>query len=184
MGIHDDSMKLLKIMYDRPDQSYVLTREKYSSLPTKEQLYLKSCINYLKELGFIKNYMTCVGYPISYNITAAGIQQIELVSEQNNSVSNTVTIHGNVSGIVGGSVINSTINQGASLTEFQSLIEQVITDKAELLEIKALLEPLSQLMEMGAPLEKGILSGLSEHLSKYNGIYTSLLTIIGTYLSK
>lgn len=184
MGIHDESMDLLKYIYERPDRSYILSRDLYSSLPLKDQLHLQECIDYLVEERLIKNLRLGVGYPICCKITAAGIRQIELTPEQNNSVSNTITIHGDVSGIVGGSVINSTVNQGASLSEFQNLIEQVITDKAELLEVKALLEPLSQRMEAGAPLEKGILSGLSEHLSKYNGIYTSLLTIIGTYLSK
>ena len=93
-----------------------------------------------------------------------------------------IIVNSNVSGIVGQNIAGNTINQGLSIADFQAILQANISDKQDLQKIQEELAPLFKRMEIGSPLEKGLLSSAKEHLENYQTIYGSLLQVIGTYL--
>lgn len=177
-------MKLLKIIYDSNDGVYEINREQFYELTPEVQKLITVCTNYLKEEGYIKPYATCVDIPISYKITSFGIRQIEEIQTTPAQVISNITINGDVQGIVGHTVTGNSIYQGYNLNDFKQLLDSSISNKQELEEIKLLLEPLFKRMEINAPLDKGVLGKVSEHLQKHDGVYSALLTLIVSYLSK
>lgn len=184
MNIHQESLKLLKIIYDLKGKPYSISRGDYNQLDIESKDTLLECIRYLEEENLITPYGRCVGLPISHKITSKGIRMIEQVPAPSAQSSNNFVFNGNVFGIVGNNVTGNTINQGCSLEEFKSLLESSISNKQEVEAIKTLLEPLFQRMENNEPLDKGILCNISDHLQKHEGLYTTLLTLIASYLSK
>lgn len=181
MSIYENSMNLLKEIYD--SKILRIDSDTYRAMPVDEKIQLNESIHYLLQKGFIQKYALCTGMPVSYKITALGIDEIEQIKVISNPANN-IIINGNVSGIVGHNVTGNTINQGCSLEEFKKLLDSSISNKQEVEEIKKLLEPLFQRMENNEPLDKGVLGNISDHLQKHEGLYTTLLTLIMSYLSK
>lgn len=183
MGIHDESMELLKEIYDCQtiqQSPYIIDAATYRKFTSETLHKLMTCMSYLKQNGFVKNYAPCSGAPVSLEITATGIQQIEHIVSQPQGAN--IIIHGNVSGIVGQNVSGNTIHQGISVEEFKSLLPDLIKDENDLKEISQKLDPLLKRMEFGAPLEKGLLSSAKQHLEKYQTLYAAVVQIATNYL--
>lgn len=172
------------MIYDLKGETYEIDYQQFYALSPEVRQLIEQCVDYLKEEYFIKPYAVCADIPISYKITSSGIRQIEKIHSESDKSTSSITIHGNVNGIVGHTVTGNTINQGYTLEEFKSLLNSSISNKQDLETINSLLEPLFKRMEINAPLDKGVLGNISEHLQKHDGIYSALLSLIGTYLSK
>ena len=71
--------------------------------------------------------MLCTGFPISYTITSAGINAVE--NTQSVPASQSITINGNVSGIVGNIVTGNIQNNGLSFSDIQKLITETVADE-------------------------------------------------------
>lgn len=184
MNIHESAQILLKEIYEISiiGKQFAITRNDYIKMPDEERTPLLAQLSYLKEEGLIKPYAPCSGFPISYIIASAGIKAVEKV--QSAPASQSITINGNVSGIVGNIVTGNTQNNGLSFADIQKLITETVADKKEQQEITEALHPVYQRMEIGAPLEKGILSKISSHLEKYQTIYVAVGQSIFSYLFK
>lgn len=184
MNIHESSKILLKQIYELSlkSQAYAVHHDQYVNMPNEIRAKLNAKINYLKEEGLIKPYMLCTGFPISYTITSAGINAVE--NTQSVPASQSITINGNVSGIVGNIVTGNIQNNGLSFSDIQKLITETVADEKERHEITEAIQPVYQRMELGAPLEKGILSKISGHLEKYQTIYAAVGQSILSYLLK
>lgn len=184
MNIHESSQILLKQIYDLSiaGKQYAIARNDYNNMPNEERTLLLAQLRYLKEEGLIKPYTPCSGLPISYIITSDGIKAVENV--QSAVPSQSITVNGNVSGIVGNIVTGNTQNNGLSFTDIQKLIAETVANEKERQEITKAIQPVYQRMELGAPLEKGILSKISRHLEKYQSVYAAVGQSILSYLLK
>ena len=183
MSIHENAMELLKYIYDgylNGYASYDVSQSTIDSMSSSDRASFLASIAYLKDVNLLKPYAECKDTPVSVKITSTGINAIEKVPTV--QAGTNITVNGNVSGIVGQNVTGNTINQGFSVEEFKLLLEKTVTNKAELQQINKELEPILKRIEIGSPLEKGLLASLKGHFDKYQTLYSSLLQVIGTYL--
>mgnify|MGYP000007189925 FL=1 len=183
MNIHNDAMDLLKYIYDGLSEgydSYNVSEDKLEAMSPNDRTSFLASVNYLKQENFVKPYAEYKGVPVSVKITSKGIKAIEKISTVQPTTN--IIVNSNVSGIVGQNIAGNTINQGLSIADFQAILQANISDKQDLQKIQEELAPLFKRMEIGSPLEKGLLSSAKEHLENYQTIYGSLLQVIGTYL--
>lgn len=183
MNIHNDAMDLLKYIYHGLSEgydSYNVSEDKLEAMSPNDRTSFLASVNYLKQENFVKSYAEYKGVPVSVKITSKGIKAIEKISTVQPAAN--IIVNSNVSGIVGQNITGNTINQGLSIADFQAILQATISDKQDLQKIQEELSPLFKRMEIGSPLEKGLLSSAKEHLENYQTMYGSLLQVIGTYL--
>ena len=94
MSIHNDSLSLLEQIYQAQNAygAFNIVSDTLYSLSAEERHSLELQVEYLKEAGFVKNYIPCTGLPISLKLTALGIQEVENV--QTNASSPSINIMG------------------------------------------------------------------------------------------
>ena len=186
MGLHNDSMKLLQEIYDvcynQHNHAYNISIKYFSGLTREARMQLESQLLYLKDESLITEYAPCSGTPFSVRPTSLGIQTVEQIAET--VAPSSITIHGNVSGIVGNTVTGNTINQGYSFDEMQELIRNAIADPAEQQAIEAAIKDIYSRIEKEEPLEKGMLNKVATNIERYQGIIAAVGQTLTSYLLK
>ena len=135
--------------------------------------------NYLQSRDFIDNFAPCVGSPISVKITSRGIDAVEGFVE---TYSATNIVFGNNYGITGNHAIGNTISNGASFEDIKSLIAVTVNNQQDQKDLIEALKPLYARMELGAPIEKGMLSSIADKLQEYQPLLTSVVSSLLPYL--
>lgn len=185
MSIHKDSMNLLKEIYSACNeyQAYNITRETFDSWPADQRIKIENQINYLKDSNLIKNFAPCSGLPISVSITPEGIRTVEGVLDSNNSTSSTTNIYGPNYGIVGNNNAGNSISNNFSFQDVQKIISDCAAnpEEAELLELE--LKKLYDRIDMEVPVEKGLLSKISDLLQKHQVLANTVITSLLNYLT-
>ena len=129
-------------------------------------------MNYLQSRDYIDNFAPCVGRPISVKITSKGIDTVEGVFETPSAATNIV--FGNNYGITGNHAVGNTISNGASFEDIKSLITVTVNNQQDQKTLIEALKPLYDRMEIGAPIEKGVLSSIADKLHEYQPLYLVL----------
>lgn len=181
MGVHDNAMILLKEIYEvcNTYDGYEWDRQSYSSLSAEDKHELNCLINYLKSKQFIDNFAPCVGSPVSVKITSKGICAIEEIPEA--KTTNNI-VYGNNYGITGNHAVGNTISNGASFDDIKSLIATTINDRQDKKDLIEALKPLYDRIEIGAPIEKGMLSKVADKLQEYQPLLASVVSSLLPYL--
>lgn len=184
MKIHKQSLELLQQIYDtcNKHKMYSIERRTYQNMSQEERHVFDSCISYLKDSEFIKDYAPCVGFPISVSMTPLGIRTIENVPNTPAESATTNIVYGNNYGITGNNATNNVISNGASFDDIRSIILSTVheQDQQELLNA---LKPLYERIDIGAPIEQGTLSTISEKLKEYQPLLVAVLSSITTFLT-
>lgn len=182
MGIHTNAMELLKVIYNHCNthHAYEIGRETYMSLSSEDRLDLDNRIKYLHSGGFIENFAPCVGVPISVEISPAGIRTVEGISIAPSSTTNIV--YGNNYGITGNNASGNTISIGLSFEDMKALIAATVPNEADRSTLVEALQPLYDRIEIGAPIEKGLLSKVSDKLQEYQELLSAVASSILPYL--
>ena len=169
----------MKQIYDAQNlyEAFNIARDTFDNLSAEERRSLEMQVEYLKEAGFVKNYIPCTGLPISLKLTALGIQEVENV--QTNASSPSINIMGANYGIVGDNIINN----NCSFSDVQELVKSSDfseEDKALLLkELKSLYDRI----EMKAPIEQGMLSSIADKIKDYQPLLGAVLSSLTTFLT-
>lgn len=183
MSIHNDALSLLKQIYDAQNlyEAFNIARDTFDNLSSEERRSLEMQVEYLKEAGFVKNYIPCTGLPISLKLTALGIQEVENV--QANASSPSINIMGANYGIVGDNNSSNIINNNCSFSDVQELVKSSDfseEDKALLLkELKSLYDRI----EMKAPIEQGMLSSIADKIKDYQPLLGAVLSSLTAFLT-
>jgi len=184
MSKHEDMMKLLQFFYDETCAKKIPAY----SVPNKDVKNLPEILdNYrlLKSSGFIEPYAECIGSNISCRLTEKGIAKIEGITDAATGITiNTNSLVNN--GIVGNNAKGNTINisQGYSFEQIQTLIKTLETSQEEKTLLIKNLEPLFDCIQKGYPLQKGMLSSISDHICKYQTLYAAVFQTVALYLCK
>ena len=186
MGIHEQSMNILKLIYDvaknRPYMEYELDRNTFWGLPEEDRNEMQQSIRYLVNEGYVKNFMRCVGRPISCTLTPKGIRQIEgIVVPAQQPLS--FTINGNNYGIFGNQVTGNTVNNSCTFDDVKRQVDETVIDETDKKEIMETLNHLAKLMEVDAPIEKGAISKISDKLEKYQSLVAPFISFFLGYFS-
>lgn len=126
----------------------------------------------MQSRDYIDNFAPCVGRPISVKITSKGIDTVEGVFETPSAATNIV--FGNNYGITGNHAVGNTISNGASFEDIKSLITVTVNNQQDQKTLIEALKPLYDRMEIGAPIEKGVLSSIADKLHEYQPLYLVL----------
>ena len=183
MSIHNDALSLLEQIYNSQNAygAFNITRNTFDSLSAEERHSLEMQVEYLKEAGFVKNYIPCTGLPISLKLTALGIQEVENV--QTNASIPSINIMGANYGIVGDNNSSNIINNNYSFSDVRELVNSSDfseEDKALLLkELKSLYDRI----EMKAPIEQGMLSSIADKIKDYQPLLGAVLSSLTTFLT-
>ncbi|MDU2555582.1 MAG: hypothetical protein E7C93_00655 [Veillonella sp.] len=183
MSVHNNALSLLSQIYDAQNTNgaFNIARDIFDSLSVAERHSLEMQVEYLKEAGFVKNYIPCTGLPISLKLTALGIQEVENI--QTNASSTSINIMGANYGIVGDNNSSNIINNNCSFSDVQELIKSSDfseEDKALLLkELKSLYDRI----EMKAPIEQGMLSSIADKIKDYQPLLGAVLSSLTTFLT-
>lgn len=184
MGIHKDSMEFLSQIYEIciKQGSYQIERSTYMDLSKENRQYLEQCFNYLKQKGYIQNYAPCAGFPISVEMTPDGIQVVEKICPTPSTAAVTNIVYGDNYGITGNNAVGNTISNIATFDDIRSLISSKVDedDQQKLLDA---LKPLYDRLDIGAPIEKGMLSTISENLEKYQTVLGAVLSSVTAFLT-
>ncbi|WP_277287674.1 hypothetical protein [Veillonella montpellierensis] len=185
MSIHKDSMNLLKEIYSTCNeyQACNITREVYESWPSDQRIKIENQIKYLKDSNLIENFTPCSGLPISVSITPEGIRTVEGVLDANSSTSSTTNIYGSNYGIVGNNNAGNSISNNFSFQDVQKIISNCAAtpEEAALLELE--LKKLYDRIDMEVPVEKGLLSKISDLLQKHQVLANTVITSLLNYLT-
>lgn len=181
MGVHDNAMVLLKEIYEvcNTYDAYEFDRQSYSSLSAEDRRELNRLIDYLKSMQFIDNFAPRVGSPVSVKITPKGICAIEEIPEA--TTTNNI-VFGNNYGITGNHAVGNTISNGASFEDIKSLITVTVNNQQDQKTLIEALKPLYDRMEIGAPIEKGVLSSIADKLHEYQPLLTAIASSLLPYL--
>lgn len=183
MSIHINALSLLKQIYDAQDLygAFNVVRDTFDNLSPTERHSLEMQVEYLKEAGFVKNYIPCTGLPISLKLTALGVQEVENV--KTNASSPSINIMGANYGIVGDNNSSNIINNNCSFSDVQELVKSSgfsEEDKELLLkELKSLYDRI----EMKAPIEQGMLSSIADKIKDYQPLLGAVLSSLTTFLT-
>ena len=183
MSVHNNALSLLSQIYNAQNTNgaFNIPRDSFDSLSAAERHSLEMQVEYLKEAGFVKNYIPCTGLPISLKLTALGIQEVENV--QTNASSPSINIMGANYGIVGDNNSSNIINNNCSFSDVQELVKSSDfseEDKALLLkELKSLYDRI----EMKAPIEQGMLSSIADKIKNYQPLLGAVLSSLTTFLT-
>lgn len=111
-----------------------------------------------------------------------GIRTIENVPNIPTELSTTNIVYGNNYGITGNNATNNVISNGVSFDDIRALILSTVheQDRQELLDA---LKPLYERIDIGAPIEQGMLSTISEKLKEYQPLLGAVLSSITTFLT-
>ncbi len=181
MKVHEKAMNLLKEIYTvcSAQRAYELDRQSYTTLSSEDRHELDQLMDYLQSRDFIDNFAPCVGSPISVKITSRGIDAVEGFVE---TYSATNIVFGNNYGITGNHAIGNTISNGASFEDIKSLIAVTVNNQQDQKDLIEALKPLYARMELGAPIEKGMLSSIADKLQEYQPLLTSVVSSLLPYL--
>ena len=181
MGVHDNAMVLLKEIYEvcNTYDAYEFDRQSYSSLSAEDRRELNRLIDYLKSMQFIDSFAPRVGSPVSVKITPKGICAIEEIPEA--TTTNNI-VFGNNYGITGNHAVGNTISNGASFEDIKSLITVTVNNQQDQKTLIEALKPLYDRMEIGAPIEKGVLSSIADKLLEYQPLLTAIASSLLPYL--
>jgi len=182
MKVHEKAMNLLKEIYEActTQPAYELDRQSYSSLSQEDRHELDQLMDYLQSRDCIDNFAPCVGNPISVKITSKGIDTVEGVFKTPSAATNIV--FGNNYGITGNHAIGNTISNGASFEDIKSLIAVTVNNQQDQKDLIEALKPLYARMELGAPIEKGMLSSIADKLQAYQPLLTAVVSSLLPYL--
>ena len=166
MSIHTDSMELLEEIYHccKTNQSFNLSQDYLFDLLPNKCHDLEMQVDYLRDSGYVSDFAPTCGFPISLKITSKGIMAIENVSTPV-ATSNVTNIYGSNFGIAGNNNSSNTVNN----TFKQMLLNE--------------LKPLYDRIELGAPLEKGMLSSISDKIKDYQPLLGAVLSSLTTFLT-
>lgn len=182
MKIHEKAMNLLKEIYTvcSTQRAYELDRQSYTTLSSEDRHELDQLMDYLQSRDFIDNFAPCVGSPISVKITSRGIDAIEGIVETYSATNNIVL--GNNYGITGNHAVGNTISSGISFEDIKSLIAVTVNSQQDQKVLIEALKPLYDRMEIGAPIEKGVLSSIGDKLHEYQPLLTAIASSLLPYL--
>lgn len=186
MSLHEDSMKLLKKIYDEcnHNQSFNILKKDYDSYSPQDRHDLNSKLQYLSESGFIKNHTPCVGLPISVRITPEGIRTIENIKSTLTPHSANVTnIYGNNYGIIGSNNSANSISNSFSFQDIQRIIHESTASDEEKKLLEEALKPLYDRIQINAPLEKGVLSSVEGKIQKYQTLLSAVIQSVVSFLT-
>lgn len=183
MSIHTDSMQLLEEIYHccKTNQSFSLSHDYLLDLLPNKYHDLEMQLDYLRDSGYVSNFAPTSGFPISLKITSKGIRAIEDISTPV-ATSNVTNIYGSNFGIVGNNNSSNTVNNTFSYSDIQNIIDNSPYSDEEKQILLTELKPLYDRMELGAPLEKGILSSISDKIKDYQPLLSAVLNSITTFL--
>lgn len=184
MSIHSESMKLLKQIYNACNEgpAFTVAQDALYNMTSKERHILEQQVNYLEDDGYIDNYAPCTGWPISVKITPLGIRTIEEIPDSSFST-NITTIYGNNYGITGNNNTGNTLNNGASFSDIEELISSHSYSAEEKELLLSTLKPLYDRIEMGAPIEKGMLSTVADKLQNFQPLLSAVVNSVTTFLT-
>ena len=188
MTISEKLLERLRDIYDlhiNQKQDYRRTSADLSHLSDYRREVFISELELLAAYGYIKlekssNEITC-------KITDQGLNKIIRLDKEvpdknaSNSIGN-ITVNGTFNSILGTNVSHNTIQQGYTFDDLRKLIDDTISDKQELEIVRSSIEPILKRIEIGAPIEKGMLSSISSNIEKYQGIYGAIGQMIMTFL--
>jgi len=185
MSKYADMIELLKFFYDQTcgsgKTSYSVKTEDIGGNIGE----ILDTYRLLKSEDYIEGYRECIGIPISCRLTAKGIRQIEGIkeSEQSNLTINAENVVNN--GILANSANNNTVNitNGLSYDEIKSIVTKLDASEEEKDRIVKDLAALYECIEKGYPLQRGLLSRLSDHLTKYQVLYSAVAQSVVAYLT-
>ncbi|WP_273420254.1 hypothetical protein [Veillonella caviae] len=182
MSIHDESMNLLKDIYDACNlhRSFNVSLNDYHSLSAETRNSLEAKIEYLKECTYIQNDTPCVGLPISVRITALGIRAIENIPTDNSA--QIMNIYGSNYGVVGNNNSANTITNNYSFQDVQKIISKCTLSDEEKSELEAALKPLYDRIEIGAPIERGMLASISDKIKDYQPLLSAIVSSVTNFL--
>ncbi|NLU43666.1 MAG: hypothetical protein GXX11_02100 [Acholeplasmataceae bacterium] len=185
MSKYDDMMELLKFFYD---QTCAIGKTSYSArIDNVSGNRMEILDNYrlLKHDGYIEGYCECIGVPIGCRLTAKGIRQIEGIKESDQSKLKINAENVINNGILANSANNNTVNitNGLSYDEIKSIVTKLDASEEEKDRIVKDLAALYECIEKGYPLQRGLLSRLSAHLTKYQVLYAAVAQSVVAYLT-
>lgn len=185
--IYQDSLNLLKKMYTTylESGSYNISRKEYNTFSRERRRQLIRCIDYLSNHGYIQSYAPCAGFPISYTLTAEGVDKIE---ENESSVPPSQVFNiGTNNGIAGNNATGNTFNisYGSTFDDILKLISELSIPKDDKNILVENIHPLYDCMEKGEPIPPGILAKAKSqsHLEKYQTLYAAVLQSIVSFLT-
>lgn len=184
MAIHTKAMELLEQIYETCNNctSFTVTQDALSSMDSKEYLSLEQQVNYLKDSGYISDYAPCSGWPISVKITPHGIRTIEEITDSS-IAANITTVYGNNYGIAGNNNSSNTINNNFSFSDIKKIIHSEVESEEDRVFLEENLKPLYDRIELGAPIEQGMLSKISSKLESYQPLLSAVLSSVTTFLT-
>lgn len=186
MGIHEQAMHILKLIYDiaknRPYMEYELDRTDFYNLPKNDQNEIQQSVDYLLNEGYLVPHIPRIGLVISCKLTPKGIQYIEGIT-QSNQQPLSFTINGNNYGIFGNQVTGNTVNNSCTFEDVKRQVDETVIDETDKKEIMETLNRISMLMEMDAPIEKGAISKISGKLEKYQSLVAPFISFFLGYFS-
>lgn len=188
MAIPAKALERLRDIYDlhiNQSQNYRRTTKDLSTLTEYGRDLFISELKLLAAYGYIEiekspNEIIC-------KITSQGLNKVVRLDREasnknnSNSISN-ITVNGAFNGILGTNLSHNTIQQGCSFDDLRKLIDDTISNKQEIEKVRSSIEPVLKRIEIGAPIEQGMLSAISSNLEKYQGIYGAIGQMIMTYL--
>lgn len=110
----------------------------------------------------------------------SSIDTVEGVFETSSAATNIV--FGNNYGITGNHAIGNTISNGASFEDIKNLIAVTVNNQQDQKDLIEALKPLYDRMELGAPIEKGMLSSIADKLQAYQPLLTAVVSSLLPYL--
>ncbi|MFR1898704.1 MAG: hypothetical protein ACLS3B_03960 [Veillonella atypica] len=184
MSIHTDSMELLEEIYHccKTNQSFNLSQDYLFDLLPNKYHDLEMQVDYLRDAGYVSDFAPTCGFPISLKITSKGIMAIENVSTPV-ATSNVTNIYGSNFGIAGNNNSSNTVNNTFNYSNLQNIIDNSPYSDNEKQMLLNELKPLYDRIELGAPLEKGMLSSISDKIKDYQPLLGAVLSSLTTFLT-
>lgn len=162
---------------------YNISRQEYNALSREERIHLKSYIEYLSSYKYIKPYTPCAGIPISYTLTAKGVDKIE--GNESSVPPSQVFNIGTNNGIAGNNATENTFNisYGSTFDDVLKLIYELPITKDDKDILVENIHPLYDCMEKGEPIPPGILAKAKLHVEKYQTLYSAVLQSVFSFLT-
>lgn len=183
--ISQDSLILLKEMYATYLEfgAYNISRQEYKTFSREKQIQLKRCIGYLINHGYIQSHTPCAGIPISYTLTAKGVDKIE--GNESSIPPSQVFNIGTNNGIAGNNATENTFNisYGSTFDDVLKLISELPITKDDEDILVENIHPLYDCMEKGEPIPPGILAKAKSHIEKYQTLYSAVLQSVFSFLT-
>lgn len=188
MSIHENALNLLKEIYSvcQEKRAYTLSKANYCNLNSKERIQLDTSMNYLLDLNYVRNYAPSCGFPISCQITAKGIREVEHIISENQSktsIGTQININGSTNyGVISSVATSNTINTNLSNENLNHLIDDIIkTNKDNEEKIKELLLLLEEKSVHSQ--DKSTISKIFSHIKDTKDVYISAFNILSKFFN-